>query len=108
MYWLADNLHIYPLKLGVNTVGRSADNDVVVPDGCVSRRHCAILVHFSTGCELHDTASKNGTLINGQRVSTPARLRPGDEIGMCDSHLIFHARPGAPLGQPADDPTFSQ
>src|SRR5438128_2716366 len=31
-YWLVDRDFIYPLKIGVNTVGRSSDNDVVVED----------------------------------------------------------------------------
>src|SRR5579885_362701 len=44
-FWLVDNEYIYPLKVGINTVGRSPDNDVVVQDCYISRRHCAILVH---------------------------------------------------------------
>jgi hypothetical protein len=107
-YWLADSKRIYPLKVGINTVGRSADNDVVVQDGCVSRRHCAILVHITSGCELHDTASKNGTLLNGTRISGPTKLRPGDEIRMCDQQYIFQARSDAPLGPVGDDLTFSE
>jgi hypothetical protein len=107
-YWLTDKNQTYPLKIGVNTVGRSSDNDVVVQDGCVSRRHCAILVHVSSGCELHDTASKNGTFVNGERLTAPRRLRPGDEIRMCDQQYTFQARPDAPLGPAADDMTFSQ
>src|SRR5271166_5163080 len=70
-YWLTDRHGVYPLKQGVNTVGRSPDNDVVVQDGFVSRRHCAILVHVSSGCELHDTASRNGTFLNGSRLAGP-------------------------------------
>lgn len=104
-YWLTQHDRNYPLKLGINTVGRSEDNDVIVSDGCVSRRHCAILVHVSSGCELHDTASKNGTFLNGARICGPTRLRPGDEIRMCDQVLIFQARPDAPLGPPRDDVT---
>jgi hypothetical protein len=107
-YWLSQKERTYPLKLGVNTVGRSEDNDVIVADGCVSRRHCAILVHVTSGCELHDTASKNGTFLNGTRLSGPTRLRPGDEIRMCDQQFIFQARPDAPLGPPRDDATYTQ
>jgi hypothetical protein len=107
-YWLVDRDRTYPLKIGVNTVGRSSDNDVVVQDGCVSRRHCAILVHVSTGCELHDTASKNGTFLNGVRLTGPGRLRPGDEIRMCDQQYIFQARPDAAIGPPGDDLTCTQ
>jgi hypothetical protein len=93
-YWLMDKEFIYPLKVGVNTVGRAPDNDVIVQDSYVSRRHCAILVHAGQGCELHDTASKNGTYLNGNRLVTPTYLRSGDEIRMCDKHFIFIARDG--------------
>jgi pSer/pThr/pTyr-binding forkhead associated (FHA) protein len=95
-FWLVDNEYIYPLKAGVNTVGRSPDNDVVVQDCYVSRRHCAILVHTGSGCELHDTASKNGTFVNGKKVSGPTRLRSGDEIRMCDQRLVFVSKSHPP------------
>jgi hypothetical protein len=107
-YWLADPKRVYPLKIGVNTLGRSTDNDVVVDDGCVSRRHCAILVHVTSGCELHDTASKNGTYLNGVRLAGPTRLRPGDEIQICEQKYVFQARPNAPCGSPEPDPTFHE
>src|SRR5271154_6065275 len=72
--WLADDEYIYPLKVGLNTVGRSSDNDVVVADGFISRRHCAILLHARRGCELHDMASKNGTFLNGAKIDGPTPL----------------------------------
>src|SRR5438093_6481073 len=56
--WLADRDYIYPLHIGLNTVGRAPENDVVVHDCYISRRHCAILVHASSKVELFDTASK--------------------------------------------------
>jgi hypothetical protein len=34
-----------PLHLSLNRVGRLPDNDVVIRDECVSRRHCAFLAH---------------------------------------------------------------
>jgi hypothetical protein len=100
-FWLLDGEAVYPLKVGLNTVGRAPENDVVVPDGYVSRRHCVILVHAGRGCELHDTASKNGTFVNGARLDGPTRLKPGDEIRMCDCRLVFVAdaaepRPASP------------
>jgi pSer/pThr/pTyr-binding forkhead associated (FHA) protein len=88
-FWLMDKDFIYPLRIGLNTVGRSPDNDVVIQDGYVSRRHCAILVHAGRGAELHDTASKNGTYLNGHKLSGPTKLRSGDEIRMCDRNLVF-------------------
>jgi hypothetical protein len=88
-FCLMDRDCVYPLKVGINTVGRSSENDVVVADAFVSRRHCAILVHHSTVCELYDTASKNGTFLNGNKINSPTRLRTGDEIRMCDCNYIF-------------------
>jgi hypothetical protein len=79
----------FPLKVGLNTVGRLPDNDVVVVDPHVSRRHCAILVHASERCEVHDVASKNGTFLNGEKVTCPTCLKPGDEIRMGDLRLVF-------------------
>ncbi len=79
----------HPLKVGINTVGRLADNDVVIDDPHVSRRHCAILVHSNHNCELHDVASKNGTFLNGNRIASPTRMKPGDEIRMCDLSLVL-------------------
>ena len=55
------------------------DNDVVVADPSVSRRHCAVVVHTGQTCEIHDTASKNGTYLNGRRIDGPTRLAGGDE-----------------------------
>ncbi len=88
-FLLVDKDYIYPLKVGLNTIGRMPDNDVVIQDACISRRHCAILVHAADGCELHDVASKNGTFINGQRLTGPTRLSSGDEICMCNRQFIF-------------------
>jgi hypothetical protein len=90
--WLLDGEFIYPLKVGINTLGRSSDNDVVVEDAYASRRHCAILIHTDETYELHDTASKNGTFVNGNRVSGPATLKAGDEIRISNQQFIFQTR----------------
>jgi hypothetical protein len=87
--WLADDQYVYPLRVGLNTVGRSADNDIVVPDCFISRRHCAILVHLQNGYELHDTASKNGTFLNGDKLAHPTPLKPGDVIRICGRQFVF-------------------
>lgn len=88
-YWLLDKEAVYHLKVGLNTVGRLPDNDVAILDSSVSRRHCAIVIHTSRGCELYDTASKNGTFVNGQRITAPTTLKAGDEIRLCDRQLVF-------------------
>jgi len=104
-FWLVDRDYIYPLKVGLNTIGRSPDNDVVVQDAYVSRRHCAILVHSNLQVELHDVASKNGTFLNGRKLMQPTRLHAGDEIRMCDRQLVFLTKSSEPE-PPADMPTL--
>jgi hypothetical protein len=89
---LMDKDYVYPLKVGLNTVGRMPDNDVVIEDPYVSRRHCAVLVHAANYCEVHDVASRNGTLVNGRKIAGPTRLKTGDEITMCDKRLVFMTR----------------
>jgi pSer/pThr/pTyr-binding forkhead associated (FHA) protein len=99
--WLVDREFIYPLKVGLNTLGRSADNDVVVEDLYISRRHCAILVHHDNTCVLQDVASKNGTFINGARISGPTPLKAGDEIRICNRQFVFQTRAASPDGPAA-------
>jgi len=101
---LMDRDSVYPLKVGLNTVGRMPDNDVVLEDAYVSRRHCAVLVHVGDTCELHDVASKNGTFLNGRKIDGPTRLKTGDEIRMCNKHLVFVSRV-PDLSSPGTQPT---
>jgi hypothetical protein len=103
-FWLVDKDGMYALRPGLNSVGRMPDNDVVISDGSVSRRHCAIVVHTQRGCELHDTASKNGTFVNGKRIHGPTRLHSGDEIRMCDHTVVFKSATESPA---ADVPEFA-
>lgn len=88
--YLKDGANVYPLHVGMNSVGRMPDNDVIIRDECVSRRHCAIVVHSNFTCELHDVASKNGTLLNGRKIPAPAKLQAGDQITLCGRRLTFH------------------
>lgn len=62
------------------SVGRGADNDIVLTDFSVSRKHCRI---FLKGEKYHieDAGSRNGTMINGKPVKKRA-LKPGDEISL--------------------------
>jgi pSer/pThr/pTyr-binding forkhead associated (FHA) protein len=52
---------------------------VQVENHHVSKAH-AVLRRAGTGWRLEDTASKNGTFVNGQRVAKPVSVRPGDAI----------------------------
>jgi DNA-binding response OmpR family regulator len=61
------------------TIGRLADNDVVIVDRLASRRH-AVLERQHGQYAIRDQESRNGTFVNGQRLSEPHVLRDGDEI----------------------------
>lgn len=89
-FYLKDGSNVYPLHFGANTVGRLPDNDVVIRDECVSRRHCTVLIHSDLRCEVHEMASKNGTLVNGKKIDGPQRLQSGDQIVLCNRRLTFH------------------
>ena len=91
-FWVQDGEQLHTLTVGVNSVGRLPDNSVVIRDECVSRRHCAIVVHRDGSCELHDIASKNGTILNGAKIHGPTKLRPGDKITLCAKQLVFLIR----------------
>lgn len=95
---LFDGDRVHPLRAGINLVGRFDDNHVVVSDLRVSRRHCVVVFHPEGNCEVHDTASKNGTFVNGQRITAPKALVAGDMIELGDCRLVLQ-QPG---GQ--DDP----
>ena len=60
------------------TVGRAADNDVVITDAAVSRYHLRI-DRDGDRLSVHDLASANGTRVNGRQVSL-AVLRDGDSL----------------------------
>jgi hypothetical protein len=60
------------------TIGRSDDNDVVVRDGRVSRRHARIVAEGS-GFAIEDRGSSNGTFVNGTRVKR-GRLAAGASV----------------------------
>ncbi len=103
---LTDSSYSYPLKVGINTVGRMPNNDVVVPDPYVSRRHIAILVHTNNqGCELHDIASKNGTFVNDKPVQGPIRLQTGDKITLSEYVLFFRANGDSGIRADKNEPT---
>lgn len=70
---------VYPLEERTVSIGRGLDNDIILPEGEVSRHHL-ILSRDAYGFQVEDLGSFNGTYLNGMRVERATRLRPGDEI----------------------------
>lgn len=61
------------------TIGRLDESDVVIDDRLVSRHHAEIQRERGQ-YTLLDRGSRNGTFVNGQRISGSHVLRDGDEI----------------------------
>lgn len=74
------------------TIGRGSEADIVLADPVASRVHAAITVD-ADGATLADLHSRNGTLVNGQKVES-ARIGPGDKLGVGGTVLLVQA-PGA-------------
>lgn len=78
---------IYPLSLGVNTIGREEDNTIVVDHTYLSRYHAQIL--FSPDAViLRDLNSLNGTFVNEFKVEQ-CQLKDGDFIRLGDVSFKF-------------------
>jgi hypothetical protein len=75
----------------VNLIGRDVTNDVVVGDAEVSRQHARV-TRTPGGYVLEDLGSTNGTFVNGERLTTPRVLNPGDLIALGETvTLTFDA-----------------
>jgi pSer/pThr/pTyr-binding forkhead associated (FHA) protein len=78
------------------SIGREAANDVPLEwDTEVSRTHAVLERVGSSWTIVDDGLSRNGSFLNGQRVSGRRRLQDGDAILIGGTLLVFVARPGA-------------
>jgi serine phosphatase RsbU (regulator of sigma subunit)/pSer/pThr/pTyr-binding forkhead associated (FHA) protein len=71
---------------GSVVVGRSSEADLKVRDRFMSRRH-ARLYREADGWYLEDLGSRNPTLLNGQVVTQPTRVAPGDVLRLAHTTL---------------------
>lgn len=68
-------------------LGRAGDADLPVRDAEASRRHARLEAHGRV-IYLRDLQSRNGTFLNGARVTQAIEIRPGDEIDVGTTRLI--------------------
>jgi hypothetical protein len=87
---------VYALRSSVHivSVGRSRDNDVVIPDRSVSRRHAFLKRESGDSFSVHDAGSSNGTGVNGKTVLTksagpPTPLTPGCTLRLGSLEFTF-------------------
>lgn len=70
------------------TLGRQSDNDLVLLDSRISRRHARI-IRGRNGYVIEDSGSRHGTFVNGERVISHP-LKSGDQIGLglADAYML--------------------
>ncbi len=78
---------LVPLEKDCITLGRAGGTELCYPeDTGLSRQHLAI-ERDGDGWALRDLGSKNGTILNGARITARTPLKPGDRITA--GHLVL-------------------
>jgi pSer/pThr/pTyr-binding forkhead associated (FHA) protein len=76
------------LKKVETQIGKGPRNDIVISDPAVSTSH-AVLRAEDGGYTITDIGSRNGTSLNGKRITATMKLNHGDVIGMGVTKLTF-------------------
>jgi len=74
------------------TIGRLPENDIVIDNLSVSRKH-AVIHSVRAGYVVRDLGSKNGTLLNGEKVES-GELNGGDSITIGKYEISFQVDTG--------------
>ncbi len=89
-----------------NTIGRTEDNFILLPDPSVSRNHARIVRNEQGQYIIYDLRSSNGTAVNSKQV-TQAVLRDGDLVSFGNVAFRFvSSRSSAQGGGPARSRTM--
>src|SRR5918912_3797382 len=78
----------FPLGRLRMTIGRSARNDLCIPDPFASRVHAEVR-REGDQYFLQDLGSANGTLYNGVTVDGTIPLNPGGRIQIGETEIVF-------------------
>lgn len=69
-------------------IGRSSEA-LLLDDTAISRRHAELTPDEGLWGNIRDLQSQNGTFVNGQRIHDRTRLRPGDQVCVGQTLLVF-------------------
>ena len=87
-WWLAWKDKTLPLRGGENLVGRHPASDVWINGSSVSRTHARI-VAAPDGVVIEDRGSRNGTFIDGERITAPHVLVDGCTVTFGSEPAVF-------------------
>lgn len=71
------------------SIGRSRNNQLVLPDMRVSRRHALIQMQMAGEYWIVDFGTVNGTRVDGRRIAVPTLLQDGSRIELGGNLLVF-------------------
>jgi hypothetical protein len=80
---------VFPLLKTEITLGRDINNEIVINDAEISRKHCSMKV-VGNGYAIADLGSTNGTWVNEQRISGQHQLGHGDTIRLGDNITLTY------------------
>jgi hypothetical protein len=80
---------ILELRMGVNRIGRSPENDFTIDHPTVSAYHCEIILEVG-GIRLKDCGSTNGTYLNGKKVGE-CELVAGEKIALGEVQMTMES-----------------
>jgi predicted component of type VI protein secretion system len=90
-WWDGSERRVLVLEGERLTVGSAPENDIVIDVPSVSRVH-AVLHLLSGRWFIEDCGSRNGTLLNGSRLTSLRPLHPADEVHLGRVRLQFHGQ----------------
>lgn len=102
--WTPTGRELVALEAGRLTLGTDQANDLALPaDPTLSRLH-AVLERYEAGWCVRDLDSRNGTFVNGQRIWRERPLRPGDELRVGATRLVYRGDEPGGAGTQASEP----
>jgi len=80
---------VFPLEGPEISIGREGTNTIAINDVEVSRKHARMELR-GPAYLIQDLGSTNGTFVNGQRVTSPQVLNPGDSISLGEGIVLSY------------------
>jgi predicted component of type VI protein secretion system len=80
---------VFTLTANEIILGRDIDNEIVINDSEISRRHTRLLIQEG-GYIVEDLGSTNGTFVNGQKITGPHVLQPGQTIRLGENVTLSY------------------
>jgi DNA-binding NarL/FixJ family response regulator len=88
--WTSGRRDIQVLSGERLTVGRHGSSNLVLDDADVSRLH-AVFEQVAAAWVVRDLSSRNGTLVNGERITGDRPLRSGDEVRVGVTRIVYRS-----------------